>query len=405
MAICNCHQPTKTYKHTPELADIFRDHINELDNLSPEQWKAVNAIISCRTAKLGAHVLECNNCGEIEQSYNSCRNRHCPKCQTLARLKWLDERTEELLDTQYFHVVFTIPDYYNPIILQNKKIIYNILFKAVKETLLETAENPENLGAKIGFIAILHTWGQQLLDHPHIHCVVTGGGISENHKKWISCKKDYFIRVEKLSRLFRGKMLDYLKRAFNRNELTFHGRIQRYKNTNEFQLLIDKGWNTEWVVYSKETFSTPENVFKYLGRYINRIALSNNRIMKLENGKVTLSWKDYKDDNAMKYLKLNVKEFMRRFLLHVLPDRFVRIRFYGLLASRNKKELLDKCRKLITKQTGKKAKSRKQCKNAVEYLKDIMGIDLFLCKKCGEGKILVVEIIQPEKTDLYNDSS
>ncbi|HEY0089212.1 MAG TPA: IS91 family transposase, partial [Candidatus Lokiarchaeia archaeon] len=333
-----CHNSSSNIRNKIELADIFRKNIDKLPHIDIESWKVVNAIISCRTANLGGHVLKCDICGHEEYSYNSCRNRHCPKCQTLKKVKWLEAREDELLPVNYFHVVFTIPGFLNPIVLQNKKIAYDILFKSVKETLLESAKTGKNLGADIGFITILHTWGQNLMDHPHIHCVVPAGGISPSGNNWKSCRNNYFISIKILSKLFKGKFLDYLKKAFNSNELKFFGKIHNLKNKSCFQIIINRAYLKEWVVYAKKPFAGPKQVLDYIGRYTHRVAISNNRIHSMENDKVSFSWKDYSEDNKQKVMSLEVSEFMRRFLLHVLPKRFVRIRFFGFLANKVKND-------------------------------------------------------------------
>jgi hypothetical protein len=241
--------PSKCEGQRPrwEVADIFRDHLDQLGKISAEKWKVVNALISCRTARLGGHVYECDHCGHTLNAYNSCRNRHCPKCQAKARSKWLKERMEELLPVEYFHVVFTIPDLLNPLTLINKEVVYEIQFRAAKETLVQSSANPKNLGARIGFLAILHTWGQNLLDHPHIHCVVPGGGLSLDGSRWISCPKGFFVSVKILSKLFRGKFLDYLKNAFQDHRLRFFGNSRNLEKPKEFQKLLDQAYSKPWV--------------------------------------------------------------------------------------------------------------------------------------------------------------
>jgi len=330
-----------------EVADIFRENLDKIGKISPEKWKVVNALISCRTAQLGGHVYRCDNCGHEIIAYNSCRNRHCPKCQGLARAKWLDNRMKELLPVEYFHVVFTIPDILNRTALCNKEVVYDILFRAVKETLLEASLNPKNIGARIGFLTILHTWGQNLLDHPHIHCVVPGGGLSDDGCSWISSKKGFLVSVKVLAKLFRGKFLDYLKRAFQDHKLHFYGENKELEMPRKFQKLIDQAYAKEWVVYVKKPFSGPKQVLQYLGKYTHRVAISNHRIIDVKDGRVIFKWRDYKDGNRMKTMSVSVEEFMRRFLLHVIPKGFVKIRFYGLLSNRNKKEMLIKCRELL----------------------------------------------------------
>jgi hypothetical protein len=391
--LCCSPAPSKLQRQRPrwEVADIFRDQLDQLGKISAEKWKVVNALISCRTARLGGHVYECDHCGHTLNTYNSCRNRHCPKCQAKARSKWLQERMEELLPVEYFHVVFTIPDLLNPLTLINKEVVYEILFRAAKETLVQSSANPKNLGARIGFLAILHTWGQNLVDHPHIHCVVPGGGLSPDGSRWISCPKGFFVSVKILSRLFRGKFLDYLKKAFQDQRLRFFGNSRDLEKPKEFQKLLDQAYSKPWVVYAKPPFAGPKQVLRYLGNYTHRVAISNHRILDVQGGIVRFRYKDYRDGNARKIMALSASEFMRRFLLHVLPKRFVRIRCYGFLSNRNKKELLARCRELLGEST-----------EMDETLEEESGVEeagiaeLMLCPKCGEGHMIAVMILEPE---------
>lgn len=381
-------------KPTFEIADIFRDYLNSLENISREQWKVVNALISCRTAKLGGHVYQCDHCGRRENQYNSCRNRHCPKCQALAKAKWLHARMEELLPVQYFHVVFTIPDIFNRIALCNKKVVYDLLFKAVKETLLEAAKNPKNLDARIGFLAVLHTWGQNLLDHPHIHCVVPGGGLSVDGTKWVHGRKDFFLPVKILSALFRGKFLHYLKKAYNHDALIFPGKTLEFAYPKKFQELLEQGYAKQWVVYAKRPFAGPKQVLDYLGRYTHRVAISNHRICSVTDATVSFSWKDYKHHHAKKIMTLSAEEFMRRFLLHVIPKRFVRIRAYGFLSNTHKGTLLPQCREL-TGDTKEIPADDTRPESWQELLCRLTGTDCFLCPACGQGRMIAVLEIPP----------
>lgn len=273
-----------------EVADIFKEYGDAYRNkyrLPLQHLKVMSAIEDCRTAKLGGHTEICDNCSHIKVSYNSCRNRHCPKCQSLSKERWLDARMKDLMPIQYFHIVFTIPSELNALALQNKKLLYSLLFKASSETLIELSRDPKHLGAEIGFISLLHTWGQNLMDHSHVHCVVTGGGLSLDSSKWISCREDFFIHVKVLSRVFRGKFLDSLKKLYYSNKLTFSGQISTLGSRQEFKIFLDKLYKTEWVVYSKPPFKSPEHVLKYLGNYTHRVALSNSRITDLKDDKVT----------------------------------------------------------------------------------------------------------------------
>jgi hypothetical protein len=309
--------------------------------------KVYRAITACRTHTLGGHLDRCSQCGYRAISYCSCRNRHCPKCQTNARNRWLADRSKELLGVGYFHVVFTLPHQFTGLALQNKRVIYDLLFRACAETLLEVAANPEHLGAEIGFLSVLHTWGQNLLHHPHIHCVIPAGGLSSDHTAWIHSRHHFFLPVEVLSRVFRGKFTAALKRAFRRGKLSFHGRLRCLSNRKMFLALLGSVFAHDWVVYAKEPFGGPEHVLHYLARYTHRVAISNHRLIALEEGKVTFRWKDYAHGNKKRLMTLSSDEFLRRFFLHVLPHGFVRIRFFGFLANRSRANMLPLCRQLL----------------------------------------------------------
>lgn len=358
------------------------------------QLRAIHAIEVCRTAELGGHVDECDNCGHISISYNSCRNRHCPKCQFLRKEKWIDARSEDLLPIQYFHVVFTIPGELNPLALRNQKTVYNILFRSASETLIELGNDPKRFGAQIGFISILHTWGQNLMDHPHVHCIVTGGGLSLDRSRWVSGRKGFFIPVKVLSRLFRGKFLDYLKRNYEDRKLTFPGNIGGPQTPEAFTELLNKLYGKEWVVYCKPPFNGIDGVLQYLSRYTHRIAISNERIIKSGDGRITFKWRDYSDGNRNKVMTLDADEFIRRFLLHVLPDRFVKIRHYGLLGSRKRKANIGLCRKLLG------VDKPQNDDNAIsetwqELMLRVSGIDVAKCPVCQKGKMHATGVLQP----------
>lgn len=340
-------------EHRLEVADVFRRHEDEFlarwgHVLSRDQRKAFEDIRDCRTAALGGHV-EQYDCGHRVPLYNSCTNRSCPKCQAAARAKWLAEREAELLPVDtYFHVVFTLPQEIAHLALQNAREVYRILFRASSETLLTIAADPQHLGAEIGFLAVLHTWGQTLHIHPHIHCVVPAGGISQDGSRWIAPPKNsFFLPVKVLSCLFRKKFLIYLKKAFQKGKLQFHGELKPLAEPSAFAALCDKADQCKWVVYAKRPFGGPEQVLKYLARYVQRVAISNSRLLSLENGRVTFEWKDYADGNQSKTMTLDAVEFIRRFLLHVLPSGFVRIRHFGFLANRKRAEKLALCRSLL----------------------------------------------------------
>jgi hypothetical protein len=377
-----------------EVADIFckYGHAYRVFHRMPlNHIRTMRAIERCRTAELGGHVDECNCCGRIRISYNSCRNRHCPKCQFLKKEKWLEERKEDLLPVPYFHVVFTIPAILKPIALRNKRVLYNILFRCVSETLFELAADPKHLGGQIGFISILHTWGQNLMDHPHIHCIVTGGGLSRDATRWLSCRKRFFIPVKVLSRLFRGKVLFYLKKSREKGELKFPGTIAKLQD--QFAALLADLYQMEWVVYSKPPFKDAEMLIDYLGRYTHRIAIGNHRILKMQDGHVFFLWRDYADGNKKKIMKLEASEFIRRFLLHVLPEKFVKVRYYGLLANRKSDTMLSRCRRLLA--CSSKPKNGSPSETWQEFLLRTCGLDLLTCPYCKKGRMIKKEVLLP----------
>ena len=325
-----------------ELAEVVRRHGHRLgDDLSGEQRRILRAIASCRTAALGGHVQACDHCRHQRVAYNSCRNRHCPRCQASACAKWMDDRAAELLPVEYFHVVFTLPDTFNALALGNRRVVYGVLFQAVARTLLEVAADPRRLGARIGFIGILHTWGQNLSLHPHAHCVVPGGGLSPDGK-WLPCRPGFFLPVRVLSRVFRGKFIDGLKRA------RAGGRLIGAENDPAFDRLLDASVKHDRVVYAKPPFGGPEQVLKYLARYTHRIAISNRRLVSTADRTVTFNWKDYAHPNRPRTTTLDGAEFLRRFLLHAVPTGFMRIRHFGLLANRGRATNLTTCRRLLT---------------------------------------------------------
>lgn len=376
-----------------EVAHIFRQHGPEYRKTHPlpvPHLRAMRAIEICRTSELGGHVERCDTCGARRISYNSCRNRHCPKCQFLRKEQWLEARNKDLLPIPYFHVVFTIPDDLNPITLRNPKVMYTILFQAVSETLTKLARDPKHLGAQIGFIAILHTWGQNLMDHPHIHCVVTGGGLSPDGQKWVSCKKKFFLPVEVMSSLFRGKFLAYFKQRYDSDDLIPPGHLQDH---DAFKKFLKVMYNREWVVYCKPPFNGSEGVLRYLGRYTHRIAIGNHRIINMQDDRVSFLWRDYSDDDKNKVMTLKVSEFIRRFLLHVLPPRFVKIRHYGLLGNRNRKTNLLICRKHLN--CIHKATDKDMSETWQELLLRISGVDITKCPVCEKGTMHRTEFLLP----------
>jgi hypothetical protein len=386
-------------EHRLEVADVFRIHEDDFlaqwgQVLSREQRKAFADIRDCRTAALGGHV-EQFDCGHRVPVYNSCANRSCPKCQSAARAKWLAERGAELLPVDtYFHVVFTLPQEITHLTLQNAREIYRILFRAASETLMTIAADPKHLGAEIGFLTVLHTWGQNLHIHPHIHCVVPGGGVSKDGSRWIACrKKSFFLPVKVLSRLFRKKFLIYLERAFQSGKLGFHGQLEPLTKPAAFAVLCRKAGQREWVVYAKRPFGGPEQVLKYLARYTHRVAISNSRLLSLENGRVTFEWKDYADGNQSKTMTLDAVEFIRRFLLHVLPSGFVRIRHFGFLANRNRKEKLVLCRSLLpARQTATEPSASSPSGNDSKNEEQ----ESHRCPVCKIGRLVFIEVLTAE---------
>ncbi len=357
--------------------------------------RAMRAIETCRTADQGGHVDECGHCGTKLISYNSCRNRHCPKCQFLKKERWIEDRERDLLPIPYFHVVFTIPDLLNPLVLRNQDVLYGVLFRSVSETLTELSENPKRLGATIGFISILHTWGQNLMDHPHIHNVVTGGGLSKNGQSWKSCQKGFFLPVKVMSKLFRGKFIAYLKALRADNKLVYPGAVNRLAQPASFNALISDLYKKKWVVYCKPPFDGTKGVLEYLSRYTHRIAISNHRIVTMEDDKVSFRWRDYADNNKSKIMTVDANEFLRRFLFHVLPDRFVKIRHYGLLGNRCRRKKLDQSREFLSC-TGHN-KAERKTETWQECLLRIAGIDVSKCPVCGERTMRTIEIMQPTR--------
>ena len=327
-----------------KIQDIFKEYgpnFIKTHKLSKEQWKVYNAIISCKSQALGFHTITCDECGETHIALNSCRNRHCPNCQAYAREKWISKENSYLLDCSYFHIITTIPSELNEIVLYNTKICYDILFKATSESILKLSEDKKWLGAKVGITSVLHTWGQTLEFHPHIHSIVTGGGLQNN--KWIECSKDYLFKVQVLSSLFRGKFLAMLKES----DLTFPKDKEYLKNKYEFNKFLEPLYKKTWITYIEPPKGSPENVIEYIGRYSFRVAISNERIKDISDGKVTFEYKDYKDEGKIKLMTITAEEFIRRFLLHVLPNRFTKIRHFGLLSNRSKKAIIKLCRILI----------------------------------------------------------
>jgi predicted Zn-ribbon and HTH transcriptional regulator len=368
-----------------EVADIIRradSRVNSRhrDYLTWPQVKVLNAIERCRTAALGGHRDRCTRCGYEAISYNSCRNRHCPKCQTNAREKWLAARQQELLPVSYYHLVFSVPHTLVPLIWQNKKLLFKLLFEASAATLLEIAADPKHLGADIGFLTVLHTWGQTLQRHPHVHCVVPGGGLSSDHRQWIRSPPNFFLPVKVLSRVFRGKFVAGLKRLFRQRKLAFYGTCLPLANEKAFYAFLRTLFREDWVVYAKRPFGGPEHVLHYLARYTHRVAISNHRIVDVTDTHVTFRWKDYAHHNKRRTMTLSQEEFLRRFLEHVLPKGFPRIRYFGFLANRRRGEILPLCRSLLA------------AAPPVETARMTVPTQLWCCP-CCQGPMQIVEVL------------
>jgi hypothetical protein len=339
-------------QHRLEVADVFRQHEQEFlrlwgHTLNAPQRRAFRDISACRTDALGAHIEQCDHCAHQTIAYNSCRNRHCPKCQSTARDKWLAARSAELLPVPYCHLIFTLPQELSTLALQNQRLFYGILFRAVSETLLTIAADPRRLGAHIGFLAVLHTWNQKLLHHPHLHCLIPSGGLSLDRSRWVRCRQRFFLPVKVLRKLFRGKFLAFLAAAFRQKKLQLIGALAHLKKPAAFDRFLRQLRSKNWVVYAKRPFGGPEHVIKYLARYTHRVAISNGRLIEMRDGHVTFRWRDSADANQQKIMTLDAVKFIRRYLLHILPSRFVKIRHFGLLANRNRREALALCRSLL----------------------------------------------------------
>jgi len=385
-----------------EVAEVFRRYgpayrQQHARSLSRGQRRVMSAIELCRTAALGGHLEQCDSCGHQRPAYNSCRDRHCPKCQSLARAQWLQDRQAELLPVEYFHVVFTVPQEIAALAYQNKKVVYGILFRATAETLRTIAADPKHLGAEIGFLAVLHSWGQNLLFHPHLHCVVPGGGISPDGQRWIACRPGFFLPVRVLSSLFRRLFLEDLQAAFDHGQLQFFSSLEPLRDPKAFAHYLAPLHQVDWVVYAKPPFGGPEQVLNYLGRYTHRVAISNNRLLDIDDGKVTFRYKDYRHQGHQKTMTVEADEFIRRFLLHVLPDGFQRIRHYGLLAPRYRQAKLALCRQLlqllgvIVTFTGIVPPQDKP--DYRDVYEKLTGQSLRDCPVCHRGQMVVIAIL------------
>lgn len=380
-----------------ELADVLRRHGDAYRKLhagaiSREQRHVMRAIEQCRTSALGGHLERCDVCGHERIAYNSCRNRHCPKCQSLARAQWLEHRQVDLLPVPYFHVVFTVPDEIGVIAFQNKRAVYDILFQATAETLQTIAADRRHLGALVGFIAILHTWGQNLMHHPHLHCVVPGGGLALDPARWVACRPGFFLPVRVLSRLFRRLFLERLQVAYDAGALRFFSSLAHLSDRSEFARYLSHPRKIDWVVYAKEPFGGPQQVLDYLGRYTHRVAISNNRLLDIDDEHITFRWKDYRRPGKPRALRLDAHEFIRRFLLHVLPRGLQRIRHYGLLSNRLRESRLAECRRLLHAPPSAPATNESPTDYRERY-ETLTSRSLYRCPMCAQGRMVCVECL------------
>jgi hypothetical protein len=381
-----------------EVADIFRRYGGAYReaygfSMSQAHRRVMRAIEQCRTAALGGHVEQCDRWAHRRIAYNSCANRHCPKCQSLAKAQWLAARRAELLPVEYHHVVFTLPEEIAAIAYQNQAMVYGLLFRAAAETLQTIAADPKHLGAEIGFIAVLHTWGQTLLYHPHLHCIVPGGGLSLDGQSWVACRSGFFLSVRVLSRLFRRVFLDALHTAFATQQLPFFSSLQSLNDPQAFAAYLAPLRTTEWVVYAKPPTGGPQQVLDYLSRYTHRVAIANYRLVSIDDGQVSFRWKDYRHHNQPKVMTLSVEEFIRRFLLHVLPTGFQRIRHYGFLSNCHRTEKLARCRKLLG-QPAPSSLPQLRLDYRLRY-ELLTGSSLLACPQCHHGQMVTVERLAP----------
>ena len=377
-----------------EVAEIFRRFLGaylKKHKLSTLQHKVADAIIKCRTSDLGHHKYKCKECGYEKIEYNSCRNRHCPKCQGFKRMEWVGKRLEELLPVYYYHAVFTMVHTLNVIALYNKKIFYDIMMKASARTLLDFALDPKYLGAKIGFVGILHTWGQTLAEHIHMHYIIPGGGISEDGKRWINLpyRKKFLFPVKAMSKRMRHTFAKMLLEAYDKGKLEFPEEYAELREPEKFKEYLNKASWENWINYVKKPFAGPEQVVKYIGRYTHRVAISNHRIIDISDDKVTFKYKDYNDEDKIKIMTLSAEEFIRRFMLHILPKGFQKIRYFGIFANGKKDKYLKLARELLKM-------TKEQIKKAVAYINDAMD-KLLTCPCCGTGKLSIIEVFRPGK--------
>jgi hypothetical protein len=381
----------------PTVGGVIRSVLDEFlgangPRLMPEQRRTLKDLAACRTAALGGHVLGCLECGHLQIAYNSCGNRHCPTCQATAAARWLEARAAELLPVPYFHVVFTLPDVLDPLALANPRVVYDLLLRCAAETVLELAADPHHLGARTGVLAMLHTWGQTLQFHPHVHCVVPGGGLSPDRTCWVGSRPDFFLPIEVLSAVFRGKFLAGLRAASARGQLRLSSqRTNRRAANTKFERLVSAAVRTHWVVHVKRPFAGPEVVLKYLARYTHRVAISNSRLLDFKDGFVRFRYKDYAHGSRKRVMKLTASEFVRRLLLHVLPTGFVRIRHYGILSNRCRQENLALCRQLLGGATAEKGSAEPM----EEPETPVSVTPTRVCPKCGAGRMIMIREFPP----------
>ncbi|MDT8427060.1 MAG: IS91 family transposase [Methyloprofundus sp.] len=373
-----CKMKSREQKHGTELADIFRHHGDsycQKNTLTPEQYKVFHAIVNCRTRALGGHVDECDQCGAKQNSYNSCRNRHCPKCESFKAAEWLEARQAELLPVPYFHVVFTLPHELNTLVQYNKRLLHNLLFQSAWETLKTLGKDPKRLNGEMGMLSILHTWGQNLSQHNHVHCIVPGGACTSDGK-WNPTKKKFLFPVKVMSQIFRGVYVTKLRELYETGELTLPPSMN-------IDALLDELMTKSWNIYAKEPFAGPKQLLNYLGRYTHKIAISNYRILSCDENAVTFKWRDYADDNKVKIMKLHPHEFIRRFLQHVLPNGFMRIRSFGFLSNAGKKKKIPTIQKLLDYQPN----VSKEKPDTRTRMLEITGKDISICPFCKEGRL------------------
>ena len=383
--------PLPLNKENPEVADILRlygDAYKKMHSLSYKQMKTMYHIQVCRSSRLGGHLEQCNECGFERNAYNSCRDRHCPKCQTMVKEQWINDRKAEVLPCGYFHLVFTLPHDLNPIILCNRKVCLHILFRAVNETLQAFAKDPKwRLEGKLGLIAVLHTWTQTLMDHFHLHCLIPAGALAFTKDRWTPSGDSYLFKIESLAKEFKNRYLRYFLAAYHNKELIFPGKTAEFESQQEFAQLLRSLSKAKWIAYAKRPFGGPEQVIEYLGRYTHRVAISNNRILSIDKGKVTFTYRDRERNNEIKTMTLNADEFIRRFLLHILPRGFMKIRYFGFLSHKNKKEAVALIRRLIDSDIKLPEKIKE---SIVDMMLRLTGTDITCCPKCKKGKMKVI---------------